>query len=296
MNVSIFLIIIVVIIVLIILRKHFKRLVLPNVFLITGAVKSGKTLLSVTLAIRQYRKAVRRYYIRKFFSMIFHKEVGEFDKPMLYSNIPLAKCKYNPLTKDIIMRKVRIPNQSVVLIDEASLLADSMLFNNKDINNNLMAFVKLFAHYSHNGTLIIDTQSVADLHFAFKRCMSSYLYIYERIKFPFISVMRVREMLYSEDNSLISTSSEDLALTLRNIFIWNGAYKKYDSCCYSIFTDHLKYQVDYEHRVRMYREDLKCYSLVSFQDFSKKINAEMDTLYVLNDLGEIEYEDEESIE
>ena len=45
---------------------------------------------------------------------------------MLYSNMPLNHVKYNDLTIDIIMRKVRIPYKSVVLIDEASLLADSL--------------------------------------------------------------------------------------------------------------------------------------------------------------------------
>lgn len=290
--IKIILLIVVVLVALVLIRKHFKRLVLPNVFLITGAVKSGKTLLSVHLAIKQYKKELRRYYFRRFFFAMFGKTVPNEEKPMLYSNIPLAKTMYNPLTSDIVLRKVRIPNKSVVLIDEASLLADSMLFNNKDINNSLMAFVKLFAHYSHNGMLIIDTQAVSDLHFAFKRCMSSYLYIYERVKFPFITVMRVREMLYSEDNSLVSTSTEDFALTLRNIFIFNSSYRKYDSCCYSIFTDHLQYQVDYDHRVRIYNEDLKCYCLVSFQDFSKKINAEMNNLYQLDKVGELIYEDE----
>ena len=40
--------------------------------------------------------------------------------------MPLNKVKYNDLTLDIILREVRIPYKSVVLIDEASLLADSM--------------------------------------------------------------------------------------------------------------------------------------------------------------------------
>ena len=251
-------------------RKHFKSLTIPNVYLITGAVKSGKSLLAVHIARKEYRKEVRHWYIRKFFQQLLHRETDM--KPMLYSNIPLAKTKFNLLTKDIIMQKVRIPNKSVVLIDEASLLADSMLFKNNDVNNALMRFVKLFGHYSHGGKLIIDTQAICDLHFSFKRCMSNYLYIYSRSKLPFFTIMKVREMMYSEDNSVVNNVNEDIELSLRKIFIWNWSYKLYDCYCYSSFTDHLAYQVNYEVDKKSVKDDLKVYEVVSFHDFAKVMN------------------------
>ena len=285
------LLLIVVVLVLIFVRRHYKKLVLPNVFLVTGAVKSGKSFLSVSLAISTYKKNVRNYKIKKFVLHIFNKEITDLE-PMLYSNIPLARTKYNPLTKDIVLQKVRIPSKSVVLIDEASLLADSMLFNDANINNALLRFVKLFAHYGHGSTLIVDTQSVSDLHFAFKRCISSYLYIYSRKKLPFITIMSVREMMYSEDNSLISVTTGDIELTMRRIVVFNSCYKKYDCYCYSIFTDDLQYQVDYEHKLRAYSGDLKAYTLVSFQKFTNEVNARMNTLYLLDEKGEL-IQDEE---
>jgi len=265
------------IIVLRIIRKHFKVITMPNVFLITGAIKTGKTLLSVHLARKEYRKALLRWYVRKFFRTLLHKDVEE--KPMLYSNIHLARTKYNILSLDIILCKVRIPPKSIVLLDEASLLADSMMFKDKYINERLMQFVKLFAHYSHGGKLIIDTQSLSDLHFSFKRCLNNYIYIYSRTKLPFITIMKVREMLWSDDNSMINVSNEDIELSMRKVIIFNGSYKLYDCYCYSSFTDFLPMKVVYDRDKKSVKDDLKCYKLVSFHNFAQEINDAMKEHY-----------------
>ena len=270
----IIILVLVVIFLLHLFRKHFKSLILPNVYLITGAVKSGKTLLSVHLAIKTYKRNLRSYYLRLFFMKLLHRE-DDCKKPMLYSNIKLARVNFNLLTFDIILNKVRIPNKSVVLIDEASLLADSMLYNDKDINNTLTRFVKLFAHATHGGSLIIDTQNISDLHFSFKRCMNEYLYINKRLKLPFFSILWVREMFYSSENQTMNTTGEDLDLTLRKVLILNTTYKKYDCYCYSSFTDYLDYQVVYDYEKLGIHDDLKCYKLVSFQDYASDINDAM---------------------
>ena len=128
-------------------NKHFKRITMPNVFLITGAVKTGKTLLSVHLARKELRSARFKYYIKSFFLRCFGRAVPQ--KPMLYTNIPIAKTDYNIVTMDILTCKVRIPDNSIVLLDEASLIADSMMFKDKKINAQLMRFVKLFAHFTN---------------------------------------------------------------------------------------------------------------------------------------------------
>lgn len=267
------LILVAVVIVLHWINKHFKRINMPNVFLITGAVKTGKTLLAVHLARKELRNARIKCAIKNFFLRCLGRELEE--KPMLYSNIPLAKTHYNLVTMDILLCKVRIPNKSIVLLDEASLIADSMMFKDKNINSRLMRFVKLFAHYTHGGKLIIDTQSLSDLHFAFKRCLNNYLYIYSRNKFPLITTMQVREMLYSDDGSMVNNSNEDIELSMRRIIILNYTYSLYDCYCYSVFTDHLPYQVKYDTKMLSKEDDMKAYQLVTFQDFGKEINALM---------------------
>lgn len=259
------------------INKHFKRINMPNVFLITGAVKTGKTFLSVHLARKEIRKARSIWRIKSFFLRCMGREIP--NKPMLYTNIPIARTDYNIVTMDILLCNVRIPDKSVVLLDEASLIADSMLYKDKRISDKLLRFVKLFAHYSHGGKLIIDTQSISDLHFAFKRCLNNYLYIYNRSKLPFITIMQVREMLYSEDNSMVNNAIDDIELSMRKVIVPNFTYNLYDCYCYSIFTDHLDYQVKYDTKKLTKDDDLKAYQLVTFQDFGKEINKLMVSLY-----------------
>lgn len=259
-------------------RKHFKSVVLGNVSLISGAVKSGKSFLSVHFALSIYRKNVCLYYIKHFFNKLLHRADDDM-KPMLYSNMKLARVDFNLLSMDILLRKVRIPPKSVVLLDEASIIADSMLYQDKDINNALTLFVKLFAHYSHNGSLIINTQSVSDLHFSFKRCINSYLYIHKKLRLPFFTIFWVREMFYTSDNSVINTSNSDVDDTLKKIIVLNRTYKKYDCLYLSSLTDYLPYQVVYDYEKLDYTDDLKCYKLVSFQDFATKVNHDLEVAY-----------------
>ena len=253
------------------IRRKLKILKIPCVFLITGAVKTGKTLLSVHLAIKQYRRNVRKWRFKRFLCFLLRRDAPQ--KPMLYSNIPLRWQKFNPFTLAILERKVRIPDMSVVLLDEASLIADSMLFKDKKINDKLLLFVKLFGHYSHGGSLLINTQSISDLHFAFKRCVNSYCYIYSSTKFPFITLMKVREMIYSEDASMNNNFTEDVELSMRTILIFNKGYKKYDCYCCSIFTDDLPYQVDYDKEMLTRFDSLKTRNLVSLQDFTELLGV-----------------------
>lgn len=287
------------------LRRKFKVLNLPCVFFVSGAVKSGKTLLSVHLALKEFKAAKRRWYLRKYLTMVFlpKRYVESFAKvdkylkgqhdildlglkdylpPMLYSNIALAGVKYNPLTIDIVERKVRIPNKSVILIDEVSLFADSQLFKDKDTNAVLMSFYKLYGHYSHGGKLIVDSQSISDNHYSMKRCMSTYLYIYERVKYPFFTIMKVRELIYSDDGSIQNNFNEDIELSMRKVFIWNKSYDKYDCYCYSVFTDYLPLKVMYDVESKSTKDDLKVYNIVSLNDFINDLNKGLVGKYKVN--------------
>lgn len=266
---SIFIFLIIFILILFLYFKFFKLVKLSNVFLIDGAVKGGKTLLSVNLAIRQYRKNVFRYYI----SIPFIKLKGFFNhmkydlkKPVLYSNIPLRKIRYTFLSLDIIKRKVRIPNKSVVLLDEVSLVADSMLYKDMITNEEIQLFIKLFGHYSHGGYLIMNTQSISDLHFNFKRCISNYYYIHSRIRLPFFTFIKVREMLYSDDNgNVTNVINSDLEESMKRVIVSNKYYKKYDCYCYSSLTDKLPYY--YKNEYIKSRYNLKTNDIISFRKF-----------------------------
>ena len=261
--------------------KHAKKLKISNVYFISGAVKTGKSFVSVALAVKTYKRNLLKYYlsipilyiVHKFKKDTRHKKfsVSEY-KPMLYSNIPLRFIKHNRFTDDILLRRVRIPNKSVVLLDETSLIADSMLYKNDEINANLMLFFKLFGHYSHGGTCICNSQTISDNHFSLKRSMGRYLYVYNRVKFPFFTRVKGVEQVYSDDNSTSNVLVGDIEDSQKSMLFLNRYYKYYDCYCYSIFTDDLCYQVDYSPKILRRADSLKCDHLVTLQNFGEYLD------------------------
>ena len=240
-----------------------KKIKLPNVFLVTGGVKTGKTVISVWLSIRQYKKNLRQVKRYNFIRNLVKKELLEL--PLLYSNIHLRNVKYVYLTKAILERKERMNYKSVVLIDEVSLLADSMLYKDNEINERLMLFVKLFGHETKGGYLIVNTQSLKDCHYAFKRCISSYLWIHTRSNNVLFSTFKVRELMFSSENETSNNFNEDIEKSTVSLFMLNKYYKYYDCFCYSSFTDNLNiYNKIY---FKNKNDSLKCNNLLSFQNF-----------------------------
>lgn len=245
----IWLILVIVILLILYLKLRVKRFKLDHLTLISGSLKTGKSALSLGLAYKEYKRNLRKWKINKFLTeKIMHKSFS-VEKPLFYSNIPVG-FDYVPLTFDIIERKKRLAYKSVCFIDEVSLLADSMSAfkcdnKSKDdiatFNDTLLVFIKLYCHETHNGSLYINTQSVCDLHYSFRRCMSRYLYIQSSINWiPFIRIMRVTELFYSEDNSSINSNIGDIEDNTRLMFQFKSIFKKYDRWCYSSFTDNLE--------------------------------------------------------
>ena len=79
--------------------------------------------------------------------------------PLIYSNVPLA-MPYVPLTDDLLLRKKRFVYGSVIYVQEASLVADSQLIRDMDVNERLMLFNKLIGHETKGGVIIYDTQCI----------------------------------------------------------------------------------------------------------------------------------------
>lgn len=250
--------VIICIILLKVLRK-VKRLKLDNVVLINGGVKSGKTTLAVALAIREYRKALLSWRIKH----LFKKDI---EKPLLYSNIPL-KCKYVPLTRDLIERKKRFNYKSVVIMSESSLVIDSMYFKNGLVNEEVSLFIKLFGHSTRGGKLFIETQALNDNHYAIKRGISRYVWIHSLCKvIPFVLMYRVREMAYT-DNGEVATNvfNEDANETTKFLFVGKSVWKKFDCYCYSYLTDGLEVVSEVTDGNSL--DDLKARHIVSFKEY-----------------------------
>lgn len=250
------------------LFKVFKIPKLNSLVMVTGGVKTGKSTLSVHMAIKTIKHNVFVVKFKNVFRKIFHKPLKEI--PLIYSNVPLA-IPYVPVTLGLLLRNERFVYGSVVYLQEASLVADSQLIKDKDINNKLLLFFKLFGHETHGGTCIIDTQSISDVHYSLKRSLSEYFYIHHLTKWiPFFLIAHVIENRYSDDGTVTTTETQDTELTLRKVFIPKKCWKYFDCYCYSVLTDDLPVNRQVI-KNNLQTRNLKAENIVSFRpEFNKE--------------------------
>lgn len=219
-----------------------KRLRYGNLTLITGGVKTGKTQLSVALAVKQYRKQLRKW--RKKCRKARRRYEPMPEKPLLYSNMPIGRKgdSYAPLTLDLVTCKERFRYGSVIYYNEASLIAGSKDIKDEELNDHLLKFFKLIAHYTMGGYLFLDTQSPQDIHYTVKRSLSTYYDIWKRITLPFVTIIFLREnkLVDGENTVAIDTQidPQDSVLEggkkqyfrlLRNV--WWDYYDQYAYSC-----------------------------------------------------------------
>lgn len=253
----IYLIIIGVIILFFWLKHLFKLPKIGATAMFTGAPKTGKSTIAIATAFSELRKRRFKTWIYNIFNRKNKKEM-----PLLYSNIPLKSKYYVPITKNLILRKEKFVYNSVIYLGEFSLVADSMEFKDKELNERLQLFCKLIGHETKGGCLITDTQCIADCHYAMKRVTGQYFYIHHTLNIPLLPflIMYVREQQYSEDNSTITARSEDNEEDLKRVLILKSVWKKFDCYCYSIFTDDLNTNKETEEI-----ESYKATKIVSFK-------------------------------
>lgn len=218
------------------LYKTKKEPRLSDVSLVTGGVKTGKSSMSLFLAYRRYCKSLRNWRIKCYFISKLRKGKPYPEKPLFYSNIPVA-FPHIPLTRELILRKHRFAYKSVAFVDEASLLADAFDWKDMKVNEQVKLFNKLWGHETHGGFLIYNTQNPQDLHYNIRRCLNTYLWIHHCIKWiPFLLVFQVREM-YCADEHSANNFNEDVEETLKWVVCSKRIWKKFDCYCYSHYTD-----------------------------------------------------------
>ena len=249
------------------IRHLLKIPKIGNLVLITGGIKTGKSTLSVRIVYKQWKKQKFKARFYNILVRVFGKVFKRFRKPLLpmpliYSNVPL-NLPYVPMTEALLRREERFVYGSVAYLQESSLVADSQSYKDQILNEELLLFVKLWAHETHGGYVVFDTQSVTDNHYAVKRCLSSYIDIHHSVKIPFFILMYVRELKYSEDGTTVNTYSEDVEETLKIVVVPKKTWKLFDRYCYSIITDNLPVRKN----VVECPKDLKARSIVSFKKY-----------------------------
>lgn len=242
--------------------RQFKVAKIGSLCLVNGGVKCGKSTLSVSIVLSEYKSRVRKTKFMNFFRKLFKKPLEEL--PLLYSNVPLA-CPYVPLTDDLLLRKKRFVYGSVIYCQEASLVADSQLIRDMDINQRLLLFNKLIGHETKGGVIVYDTQCISDLHYSIKRCLSNYIYVHHLIKWiPFFLVAYVEENRYSDDNSVVNVQDKDVEDKLKKVIIPKRAWKYFDCYCYSVLTDNLPVEQTVI-KNNLQTQDLKARKILSFR-------------------------------
>lgn len=239
-------------------RKNFKFLNVNSIALFTGAPKTGKDLLCCKGSHKAYRHQHRAWRIRAFFQKLLKKPISE--EPLFYTNAVtsfgrLGSKKPHKLDKniraitlDLLLRRERPNYKSCLWITEGSLFADNMFFNDQDKNVQLALFCKLFAHETKGGQCFISTQNPQDLHYAFKRVCSNFIFIQKKINiFNLAIVCYVRELISNDLGA--NNFTDDLDTTTRKVIVPFWWFKKYDRYQFSILTDDLdKSNVLYDKR------------------------------------------------
>ena len=142
---------------------------LNTVVCITGAPGSGKTKTGTSLAIRSYRRQNLLYKFNKWtFGIIALYNPKATHKPHIFSNIPICigVKKGKPvfcevLKKEHLLMTERLPEYSVVFIDEIGSFASQWDYDNPYVQTNLQIFVRFFRHFigTERGGLIMTEQS-----------------------------------------------------------------------------------------------------------------------------------------
>lgn len=257
--------------------KFFKLFKVKSIIFIDGGLGTGKSFMSVAIAIRLHRKAVFQWKVKRFFlglllivnSKKYGAKYDALEKPLLYSNIRLRNYDYVKINKDLIFRhNFRFAYKSVVLFDEFSLVADQMLFRDKALNERLSLFFKLFRHETRGGYCVINSQSTSDLHYSLKYVLSDYLYLHHLSKFPLVWAFKCQEMSYCADKDggqVVNANTSDIEDNLRIMLVLSKYRKYYDSYCYSVFTDMLPIYKINEFNVK--GANIKDSNLISFKDY-----------------------------
>lgn len=249
-----------ILIIYIMLKPYFVKY--DTTLLFTGGLGTGKTLNAVKTGRRIYKKTLasikwQNFWIRQF-NKIRNKHnrkidkyinkgvskkhvkywplVEEHEKPRFITNIPVCLKKgKNPvwstvLTKDMLLLHQRIPEYSVVLLDELPQLINQFNWNIEEVQHNVNEFATFFRHYI-GGKLIMTAQADSEIVKQIRSKMNTYYHLSNFRKFLwFFYKCDICQFVASEIVDNVSMGFyEDNTKT-----IYGTLFKKlYDSRCYS---------------------------------------------------------------
>ena len=184
------------------LKPYFLKY--DNTILFTGGIGSGKSLNSVKTAVRLYKRNLLKVKFKNLIRKI--KKQDLLNLPRFYSNMPVKiNGKFcDILTKDILTLNVRIPEFSIVLIDELSAVVNQYNWNIDDVKYHLNEFIQFFRHYI-GGYLIVNAQAESEIVKQVRTKLNSYFWCFNFQKFFIFYRVRILHCQVTENETSLSS-------------------------------------------------------------------------------------------
>ncbi len=194
----------------------------------TGGLGSGKSFLSVHMAIKLLRRKRREVWWHN----LFHKK-DKWERPLLYSSIPVRISKKEMatiLTDEHLLLQKHIVKRSVLLLDEIGGYCSQ--FDYKATNSAVFdEFIRFFRHYVQ-GYLVCNDQCSENIVLQVRRRLNTVYNLmgFRKRIFGLFYTVKVRNISVSEEIKTIEEQdTEDNMTTLIGIMPW---IKRYDTHCY----------------------------------------------------------------
>lgn len=231
---------IIALIVLIFIIKHFKNPRNETINCITGGLGGGKTssgICRIFHQLRCYYFLYRNKKIKKDYIVLANYPMGKLEKVTgkHYIRIWFKKIYCYDLDPEILTLKKKLPQDEVIIvIDEFSNYANQFDFNNPLISNNVLEFVRLFRHYTHDkGYIYALDQCSCDLFLQIRRRMNYCYNMIHCFKVPLLPIViyEYRKILLSDEvNNTIDVEKGTDETDIRKFIFFVNPFKYYDSC------------------------------------------------------------------
>lgn len=234
--------------------KSYAKISYNQVLGIFGGVKSGKTLLAVKTALKQF-KISQKYWQRKKRKVVYYNILitlfNKFRKkklalkelpltPQFYSNIPIrVNKKYGmslKVSKEILLLKEKIPNGSIMLLDEFGTIASQYGYTEEQIRTDISEFVRFYGHYTkQKGLLIVIDQSTDRI---LKEVRVSLGAIYETSEFSKFGFIGKQKIIKYQNTIQTEYAVQKEQIKNKYYLLFK---KNYDPYCYSERVNSLNY-------------------------------------------------------
>jgi hypothetical protein len=206
----------------------------------TGTNGSGKTFFAVKDVLRCYRKLEFKRKIKN----AFKSRKKKAPETRIYSNIPIAskgKVISYQLTYEHMLMRSRIPENSIVFVDEISTWLSQLAYDNKNIDT-CDEFATFFRHYV-KGYFIATTQDISKVNFVYRYCAGSTYCLEGFTKFLCFCWTNVTKVTLCADVTQVQTS-EDETHRFYGIIPFR---KNYDTHCFSVRYNSVPQRSDKRH-------------------------------------------------